>query len=236
MPQPAIHRTVIHRHSGWVIPLGFAAAVLLLSILFLTWYLRPGPRGGTPSGDTATVVLMVGGLSLSVPANHIETTDARAGGTRDSVTLFALYPEMRGYSQADATLFADNAPDSNVIHLVLRADPNSLEPPERLARIYQPFFIQSEGTPGPFGLTQYAFQSDSPYAREDLYLAQAAPGPLLFLCQRIQPGLPSPNCIVSASPLADDLSFSWRFKRAHLARWRDMAAGVNALMTRYEAR
>jgi hypothetical protein len=236
MPQSAIHRTIIHRHSGWVIPLGFAAALLLLIILFLTWYLRPGPRSGAPSGDTAPVALTVGGLSLSVPANHIETPAARAGGTRDTVTLFALYPSMRGYTQADAALFANNRPDSNIIHLLLRADPNSLEPLERLARIYRPHLTMAEGAPGPFGLLQYAFRPDSPYAGEDLYVAPAAPGPLLFLCQRVQPGLPSPNCIASASPLAENLSFSWRFKRAHLSRWRDMAPAVDGLMTRFGAR
>lgn len=236
MPRSAIHRTIIHRHSGWIIPLGFAAMVLLVCGLFLAWYLRPGPRGGAPSIDTTPVRLTVGGLALSVPVNHIETTSARAGGLREAVNLFALYPSMRGYSRKDAALFADNAPQSAVIHLLLRADPNSLAPEERLARIYLPHVTAAEGAPGPFGLVRFAFRPDSPYAREDLYVADAAPGPLLFLCQRAQPDLPSPNCIATAPPLAENLSFSWRFKRTHLPHWREMAAQVNGLMTKFGAR
>src|SRR5476651_126722 len=34
----------VHQHSGWLIPLAVAFAILLLSGLFLGWYLRPGPR------------------------------------------------------------------------------------------------------------------------------------------------------------------------------------------------
>jgi hypothetical protein len=236
MPRSATHRTVIHRHSGWVIPLGFAAAVLLLSVLFLAWYLRPGPRGGLPSPDTAPVALTVGDIVLSVPLNHIETPAARTGGLQASVTLFALYPAMRGFSRADAPLFADNAPDSAVIHLLLRADPNSLEPEERLARIYRPALIDPKGAPGPSGLTRYVFRPGTPYAQEDLYVARAVPGPLLFLCQRAQADLPSPNCIATARPLAKNLRFSWRFKRAHLARWREMAIATNGLMRKFAAR
>lgn len=236
MPRSAIHRTIIHRHSGWIIPLGFAAMVLLVCGLFLAWYLRPGPRGGAPSIDTTPVRLMVGGLALWVPVNHIETASARAGGVREAVNLFALYPSMRGYSRKDAALFADNAPQSAVIHLLLRADPNSLEPGERLARIYLPHVMAEAGTQGPFGLARFAFRPDSPYAREDLYVANVTPGPLLFLCQRVQPDLPSPNCIATAPPLAENLSFSWRFKRTHLPHWREMAAQVNDLMTKFGAR
>lgn len=33
----------IHQHSGWLVPAVFLFAVLLLSGLFLGWYLRPVP-------------------------------------------------------------------------------------------------------------------------------------------------------------------------------------------------
>ena len=34
----------VHGHSGWLIPAIFLFVILLLSGLFLGWYLRPGPR------------------------------------------------------------------------------------------------------------------------------------------------------------------------------------------------
>ena len=115
MDRPEPHRTVIHRHSGWLVPLAFILALLALSGAFLAWYLRPGPHGGAPSRETATVTLSVRGLRLAVPANYIETAAARRGGEQNAVTLFALYPSFRGYSEADADLFAGNAAESPVI-------------------------------------------------------------------------------------------------------------------------
>src|SRR5471030_3348446 len=109
-------REEMHGHSGWLIPLAIAFAILLLSGLFLGWYLRPGPKpqGGAPTGQSNIVKLKVRGVALSVPANYIETATARGGGDQDGVMLFTLFPSFHGYSEADARLFAGNAPDSPV--------------------------------------------------------------------------------------------------------------------------
>ena len=34
-------------------------------------------------------------------------------------------------------------------------------------------------------------------------------------------------------PLAKNLSFSYRFKRAYLARWQEVSAGVDVLIARF---
>jgi len=59
-----VGKTVIHRHSGWLIPLGFVLAVLGLCALFLAWYLRPGPPGEARSGAVAKVALSLEGLKI----------------------------------------------------------------------------------------------------------------------------------------------------------------------------
>ena len=46
--------------------------------------------------------------------------------------------------------------------------------------------------------------------------------------------LPSPNCIAVDRPIANGLSLSYRFKRAYLARWREMADGADALVRKFE--
>ena len=48
--------------------------------------------------------------------------------------------------------------------------------------------------------------------------------------------LPSPNCLAIDRPLAEDLSFSYRFKRAYLARWRELSAGVDVLIAKFRKR
>src|SRR5471030_597188 len=108
-------REEMHGHSGWLIPLAVMFAILLLSGLFLGWYLRPGPKVAQATGTSTVMALTVGGMNFAIPANYIENPAARAGGAQALVTLSALFPSWRGYSDADARLFAGNALDSPVI-------------------------------------------------------------------------------------------------------------------------
>jgi hypothetical protein len=225
----------IHQHSGWLIPLGVGFLILALCGLFLAWYLRPGPRPhAAPTSQPTPVSLSLGDLTLVVPANYIENAAARRGGAQKAVALMAIFPNMAGYSAARADLFRSNAPDAPVIHILLRADPGALDGRTRLDRIYRPYIETPGGVPGPFGLTRYTFRSDSGYARSDLYAGKGSAGLLLFLCQRASPDLPSPNCIAIDRPLGRDLGLSYRFKRAYLGRWREVAAAVDGLIARFE--
>ena len=224
----------IHRHSGWLIPAAFFLVILLLSGVFLGWYLRPGPKAAAaPTGQSTIVQVRVRGVPLAIPANYIESSAARAGGELDTLTLAALFGSWRGYSNAEARLFTGNAPDSPVIHLSLRGDPNDLDERARLDRIYMPYISNRKGSAGPFGLTQYGFARDSGYERDDLFAGENAKGLVLLLCERASADLPSPNCLAIDRPLAKNLSFSYRFKRAYLAHWLEMAAGVDMLIAKF---
>lgn len=227
----------IHRHSGWLIPAVVLCAILLLSGLFLGWYLRPGPKVPAAPTDRDTLVdLSVRGQAFTVPANYIQNAAARAGGEQNSVTLAALFPSWHGYSDDEAKAFAGNAPDSPVVRLSLRGDDHPLNAADRLARIYQPYIPDPKGMPGPFGLTQYGFAKNSGYGRQDLFAGEKDGKLLLFLCEQPAPELPSPNCLATDQPLGKSSSLSWRFKRAYLARWRELSDGVNALMARFETK
>ena len=227
-------RDEIHRHSGWLIPAGFFMAIVALSGLFLGWYLRPGPKApAAPTGRSTMVQVTVRGTAFTIPANYMESSAARAGGELDSLALLALFPSWRGYSDADARLFTGNAPDSPVIRLSLRGDPNNLDEEARLQRIYMPYIENRKGAAGPFGLTQYGFAKDSGYERNDLFAGHGDKGLVLLLCERVAADLPSPNCLAVDKPLARNLSFSYRFKRAYLARWQEVSAGTDALIAKF---
>ncbi|HJR57165.1 MAG TPA: hypothetical protein VJ798_11340 [Rhizomicrobium sp.] len=225
----------IHQHSGWLIPLAFLGVILVLSALFLLYDLRPapGPRAGR-TADEAPVALTVGNLRLTVPANYLDSRAARAGGEQEALMLSALLPDMRGYSSADAKLFAGNPPDSPLVHLQFKGGESDLEATERLARVYRPYLAAPTGKEGDFGLVTYGFRADSAYGRHDLFAGEAAGRQLLFLCERANPELPSPNCLVTGHTIASHVSFSWRFKRAYLARWREIATGVDGMLTRFQ--
>src|SRR5579871_3387014 len=72
----------IHQHSGWLIPLVFAAAVAALCGAFLLYYLRPAPgtsRDNRPTEAATRVALKVRGLTLHIPARYIASRAARSG-------------------------------------------------------------------------------------------------------------------------------------------------------------
>jgi hypothetical protein len=226
----------VHQHSGWLVPAVFLFAVTLLCGLFLGWSLRPGPKvPSAPAGQSARVGLRLGSVNFRVPANYIQNPIARAGGEQDMLTLAALFPGWHGNSESEARLFQVNAPDSAVVRISLRADQNPMDAKTRLARIYRPYFLRAAGSPGPFGLTQYGFASQSGYERNDLFVGEDARGPILILCERPAPDLPSPNCQATDRPLAAHVSYSFRFKRAFLGRWREVASGVDGLIDRFKA-
>lgn len=224
----------VHGHSGWLIPLAFAAAILVLSALFLVWYLRPGPRNAAPTDQSNTVALTVAGRSFAIPANYIQTALARSGGVQAQIVLAALFPSWHGYSDAEAKAFAGNAPDSPVVRITLRRDSSRLDAAARLARIYKPYVMDPAGASGPFGLTRYGFRPDSGYERNDLFVG-AHEGPVLLLCERAGSELASPNCLAVERPLGRGVSYSYRFKRAWLARWTEMDSGVDALVAKFAA-
>jgi hypothetical protein len=220
-----------HRHSGWWIPGVFFFAVIALSGLLLGWYLRPGLKPAAPTGQSQQIGLSVGGVFFAIPANYFENSSA--GGEMKSVTLVTLFPSWGGYSEADARLFAGNEADAPVIRLSLRADSNGLDGAARLNRIYRPHVANPKGEIGPFGLTHYAFSGGSGYQDYELFTGETAKGLELLLCERASGQFPSPNCLAIDRPLARTVSFSYRFKRAYLARWREISAGVEKLIGKF---
>jgi len=224
----------IHQHSGWLIPLGLVLVVLLLSALFLLYDLRPALlRNPAPTADSHIVSLSVRGVHFEVPGNYLESRGARRGGDQDAIGLYALLPDLRGYSAQDSAQFFSNAADSPLVHLLLRADTNGLSAADRLARIYRPYLVDGDGAAASFGLTRYTFRGGTGYESNDLYAGDSGTGLLLLLCERPAQDLPSPNCLAIDRPVAQGVNLSYRFKLAQLARWRQIASGADALVARF---
>ena len=236
MSQSSGEQSEIHQHSGWLIPLGVGLVILALCGLFLLYDLRPGIglfRNVSPTANAQAVKLVVQGISFTIPGNYLDSRSSRRGGDVDVVALSALLPDMRGYSADEAGLFLSNAPDSPVVHLILRGDTDSLSGADRLARIYLPYVSAPQGAAGEFGLTRYTFRDGTGYERNDLYVGDSGQGPLLLLCERPAQDLPSPNCLAIDHPVAQGVTLSYRFKRAQLSGWRDIAKGVDRVVANF---
>lgn len=229
----------IRQRSGWLIPIGVFAITALLSVMVLLYYLFPAPESlieehPAPTSRADAVALSINGIRMSIPANYILYKSARQGGVRNDIRLITTFPEFRGYSDWDSQSFNSNAVDSPVIYLLIHVEPLNLSEAERLKRIYMNFVTNPAGAPGPYGLTEYAFRDDSGYHNEDLFVGGTADAPTVLHCDRLSQEVRSPSCL-REMPLKRGVVVNYRFKRARLADWREIATGVGTLVQSFRA-
>lgn len=242
MPPPrrdTIFGTNIKEHSGWWAPLAVAAAVVLLSLFVLVYYFVPNPASlieERPSLSTRIdrVAVGVGGHAFRIPANYLVFASARKGGSRREVDIAASLPDFHGYSDAERFLFNASGSTSPIVHIKIREEPYNVAETARLSRIYLNQVIDPRGTPASFDLTQYEFRDDSGYRGEDLFVGRDNGSVVVMLCERPAVDVPSPNCLRDY-PLASNVALSYRFKRARLPKWREIAGGVARLVASFRA-
>jgi len=228
----------VRKRSGWLIPLAVLAVTVILSAFFLLYYLFPTPpplfaEQQSPTSDTTPVELEIGGLKLWIPANYMEFESTRHGGRRREAPLFAILPDLSGWSNWNGSDFDDNSPKSPVVYMPIREDKVNLSETDRMQRIYLAYITDPKGQPGPFGLTQYNFRIDSGYRNEDLFAANTDGGLMLLHCAKLSPDTPSPNCWRDYR-IGKGVSVTYRFKRAKLAHWHEIADNVAKLMTAFQ--
>jgi hypothetical protein len=232
-PRGDYDRTVRER-SGWLVPLAVFVLTAVLSALILGSYFLPSPSTfiedhPSPTSRADPVRLVVGGLALVVPANYLLYANTRRGGERNVVELYAEYPEFQGYSDQQAQAFAGNAAESPVVYILVRQDRFNIGEAERLKRIYLSYVTRTAAASAPFGLSEYEFRNDSGYRNEDLFVGNTTAGLVVMRCVRFSRDVTNPSCLRDEQ-LANGVALSYRFKRSHLADWREIAKGVENLM------
>ena len=225
------------QRSVWLIPLAVFVVTAVLSALVLAYYFAPTPpelvtEHPSPTDESRRVALGVGSLGFRIPGNYILFASARKGGKRTNVELVALLPDLRGYSASDSQALASNAADSEVLYLGLREERFNVSEKERLERIYLVQVVSREGVPGPHGLKQYTFKPQTGYRDDDLLVGETDAGPAALRCTRKSKIAPSPNCLREIL-LAPNVTLTYRFKRAHLAEWKEIDAGVRKLIASF---
>jgi len=222
------------QRSGWFAPATAFFVTACLSAVVFAYYFAPGPPGlgeelPEPTNATRPVALTVGTARFRIPANYVLLTSARRGGPLSEVALAAMLPRLEGYSLASAKDFAGNTPDSPIVNLKIRSGQAPLREAERLDRIYRLQVEDPQGERQADGLTRFSFRQDSGYRGQELFTGAIDGQPIVILCDRVAADTPSPNCLRDI-PFGEGLGLSYRFKRANLARWREIDSAVKELL------
>lgn len=226
------------RESSWATILRIAIIVLVLSSGFLFYYIGPSVddlQGNIPqaSSNTALIPLVVGSTLFFIPENYTQFPRARRGGERNNVALYAHMPKMSPYVMPMKEVFEGNAPDSPIIHFQIESYRQPLDEEDRFERIYMHEVMDTNGEPGPAGLTMFHFADESGYRNEDLMLGRDAKDRIVILrCTRLIQGIPSPNCRRDMQ-FSETVGLSYRFKRAHIAHWRRIDEDIQELTTSF---
>jgi hypothetical protein len=150
----------------------------------------------------------------------------RHSGPQERVDLDFTYPSLDPPA-APKHVSADTIERSafqpiDRIFVSIAAHHDALAPDIRLRTIY-PRYLETTSTPSEDALTMRAFRDDTPYAGEDLFVANAPP--LTARCTRdgATPGM----CLSEQRMDGADLTF--RFPRNWLRQWRDIADAIEHL-------
>lgn len=228
------------QRSSWFAPaIAFFVTACLSAVVF-AYYFAPGPPGlgqelPEPTDATRPIALTVGSTRFRIPANYVQLTSARRGGALSEVDLAAILPRLDGYSLATAKDFAGHVTDSPIVALKIRGGQAPLPEAARLERIYRLQIDDLQGERQGDGLMRYGFRQDSGYRGQELFTGAIDGQEIVMLCDRIAADTPSPNCMRDV-PFGNGLGLSYRFKRAHLARWREIDTAVRALVNGFVER
>jgi hypothetical protein len=213
------------RSRSHMIPVMSGCAVAAGAIALVAYLLWP-TWGPDASSAPARLPVSVGATLFNVPTHAIRMKIQRHSGPQERVDLSFNFPSLEP-PDAPKHLSADDIVEEAVqpidrIFLSIAAHHDTLAPDARVRTIY-PRYLDQASTPGQDGLTVRAFREGTPYAGEDLYLANTP-----NLAARCTRDASTPGMCLSERRL-DGADLTFRFPRSWLAQWRDVANAMDRL-------
>jgi hypothetical protein len=180
------------------------------------------------TSDNTPFEIVVGNNVFSVPANSIRFEEARRHGEAQRLDLYALWPQMTGYSDAERDAFNNRTRNRRVLFLSIEPRMMSRDMSGRLDSIYRKL-IALPGAPGPAGLRRYEFTAGSGYVDEVLLVGER-PGKAPFVA-RCLTGPAAAESLAGCERdvhLGEQLSLTYRFPEELLDNWAAVDAAVGA--------
>ncbi len=210
--------------ASHLIPLLAAAVIAMPSITAVAYLLWPTWTPKAPD-DNKRLPVSIGQTVFNVPERAFRVKVQRHSGPQERIDLSFLYPSL-ATPNAPRRVTAESAEDEpqalDRIFLSIAAHHDSLAP-DALVRTIYPRYLDTARTQAEDGLSMHAFRDGTPYAGEDLFIAQTPA--LVTRCTR---EAMTPGMCLSERRIGDaDLTF--RFPRQWLTEWRDVAGAMERL-------
>ncbi len=209
-------------------------AFLALAVLSLGIFLAGKIYGraialGGHTEDKTVHELVIGNNVLHIPANMLRYENQRHDGVLPRVDLYFHWPDMTGYSRAEADDFNNLNGTRNIVFVTLEERVMSRDMSGRVEPIYSAV-TDKTGRPGPAGLTFRPFKENSGYLDEVLATAtRAGQTPYAARCMVGEAADRSLAPCERDIHLGEDLSLTYRFSADFLGDWKPLDAAVIAL-------
>ncbi len=214
----------IKERPSWLLPLIALIVTIAFGCVILWSYLGYSLDellGNTVSGTELgrQLDVTIGGNNLLIPANYTQYPKDRRDGARPSIDLFTILPDFVPFSRANRDDFLSDKPDAPVIVFNISEQKVALKENERVERFLREF-VAPDGIETDVGLVEYQFKASSDYTNQQMYVFQTETGLKgMIRCLRRTERMQVPFCF-RETELGDDLSLFYRFRKAHLGRWR----------------
>jgi hypothetical protein len=223
---PSVPRGSVRPRRAHLAPLLASALIAALAMTLVAWLLWP-TWASKAFDNNEPLPVSIGETLFNVPPRAFRMRVQKHSGPQERIDLNFVYPSL-ATPDAPKRVAAETIDEILLqpidrIFLSIAAHHDSLAP-DILVRTIYPRYLDETPTHASGGLSVQAFRDGTPYAGEDLFVADAPP--LVARCTR---DAATPGMCLSERRVGDaDLTF--RFPRQWLTEWRDVAGAMDRLV------
>lgn len=183
---------------------------------------------GGHSDDEAIYEVVIGNDVLSASANHIRYPEQRRGGVAARLDLYAIWPGMQGFSEANRAAFNNANPGKPLIFLSFEQRALIHDMSGRLEPIYDKMF-KAPPEELPNGLLRYALMEESGFAGESIFVGQRDDlSKFVARCLDPQPEQTLIAHCIRDVHVGDNIAMTVRFPSALLDEWPTLDRAINS--------
>ncbi len=219
-------------HNPLRVPLLLLGAVTVAAAGYIGYVLWPRWPEAPVARNAPPIPIVVAGVTFNIPPAAIRRRVQRQPGAQARVDLVYLWPSLKPPDPAAEPAGHTRVNLDRRLFVSIESGDDTLPLMQRVQEVY-PRYLVAQPAAGPPGLTLRGFRDGTPYRGEELVFESAEPTHFLARCTR-HGVVNSGNCLLERRIGEADVTF--RFPRAWLPDWQQVAKGIDTLMARWRAK